>query len=113
MRRRSARRPARPPFSTTGRPGATRRSSPTRPGASAPRVLVLTPVKDAVPFLDRHFELLHRLDYPKRRLSLGFLESDSADGTHDALAARLPVLRRRFRRVGLWKKDFGFRLPPG
>lgn len=74
----------------------------------APSVLVLTPVKDAARHLPCHFRLLDRLDYDPARLSLGFLESDSADGTHDALAARLPDLRARYRRVALLRHDYGF-----
>jgi hypothetical protein len=80
---------------------------------SAPTVLILTPVKDARPHLESYFELLYRLSYPHRLLSLGFLESDSLDGTHAELERRLPELRREFARVGLWKKDFGYRIPPG
>jgi hypothetical protein len=45
-----------------------------------PHVIVLTPVKDATPFLDRYFELLARLDYPRELLTIGILESDSRDG---------------------------------
>lgn len=77
------------------------------------KLLILTPVKDAAALLDGYFRLLERLVYPKRRISLGFLESDSGDGTYAALQRRLPALRRRYRRVGLWKKDYGFRIPPG
>ena len=56
---------------------------------SDPRILVLTPVKDALRHLDRHFELLARLSYPADRISIGLLEGDSSDGTYDALEARL------------------------
>ncbi len=76
------------------------------------RLLVLTPVKNAARLLDDYFRLLARLAYPKRLVSLGFLESDSRDGTYDALRDRATGLRRRYRRVGLWKKDFGFQIPP-
>ena len=41
------------------------------------------------------------------------MESDSTDGTHEALVARLPELEARFRRVTLKKRDFGFQIPPG
>lgn len=44
---------------------------------------------------------------------VGFLEGDSVDATYAALDARLPDLRRRHRRAGLWKRDFGFRIPSG
>ncbi|PWC40661.1 hypothetical protein TSO352_00735 [Azospirillum sp. TSO35-2] len=95
-------------------------SSPASASASAapvamgtvPKVLVLTPVKDARPHLPRYLELLARLDHDPARLSLGFLDSDSRDGTHDWLAARLPELRDRYRRVTLLRHDYGF-LPDG
>jgi len=73
------------------------------------RVLVLTPVKDARGHLPRYMELLDRLDHDPGCLSLGFLESDSSDGTHDWLAGRLPALRDRYRRVTLLRRDYGFR----
>jgi hypothetical protein len=77
------------------------------------RVLILTPVKQAAGHLDRYFDCLRQLDHPADRLGLGFLESDSTDGTYDALAARLPELRERYRRVTLLKRDFGFQIPDG
>ncbi len=79
----------------------------------APLVLVATPVKDAVPYLETYVALLDRLSYPASRLSLALLESDSVDGTFAAVEELLPRLRRRYRRVGLWKHDLGYRLPPG
>lgn len=76
-------------------------------------VLILTPVKDAARWLPTYFAGLARLTYPAAHLALGFLESDSLDDTYAALGARLPELRRRYRRAGLWKRDFGFRIPEG
>jgi hypothetical protein len=76
-------------------------------------VLILTPVKDAVPWLDGYFDNLARLTYPHRLISLGFLESDSLDGTHDVLKRRLAGISKEFRRVSLGKRDFGYHLPPG
>ncbi len=76
------------------------------------RILVLTPVKDAKPHLDRYFRLLERLTYPAALLSLGMLESDSADGTFEELQGRLTRLSG-YRRACVWKRDFGFRIPPG
>jgi hypothetical protein len=81
--------------------------------AAQVRVLVLTPIKDAMPHLDRYFMLLGRMTYPASCLSLGLLESDSRDGTFEAASCRLEEARTRFRRAGIWKKDFGFRLPQG
>ena len=76
-----------------------------------PHVLIATPVKNADDYLGSYFALLGKLSYPADCLSLGFLESDSTDGTYAALERRLGDLRRRFRRVGLWKHDFGVDFP--
>lgn len=77
------------------------------------RVLILTPVKNAARHLDEYFRLLGRLSYPSKLISLGFLESDSRDGTYDRLAAERPRLASEFAAVGMWRKDFGFHLPEG
>lgn len=78
-----------------------------------PRLLVLTPWKDAAAWLDRYFVLLSRLTYPRSRISLGFLESDSHDDTYQLLQDRCLSLQSVYRRVGLWKQDYGFRIPAG
>ena len=46
-----------------------------------PKVLVLTPIKDADQFLDTYIALLENLDWPRDSLAIGVLESDSADQT--------------------------------
>jgi hypothetical protein len=79
----------------------------------APRVLILTPVKEAAHHLDRYLAGLERLTYPRPELSLGLLESDSRDGTFALLSARLARLRARFCRVTLLQHHFDFHLPPG
>ncbi|HYD70561.1 glycosyltransferase [Azospirillum sp.] len=76
----------------------------------APSVLVLTPVKNARRHLPAFLAMLERLDHPRDRLSLGFLEGDSDDGSHAFLEAELPRLRGLFRRVVLMKHDLGVRL---
>jgi hypothetical protein len=81
-------------------------------GAAAP-VLILTPVKDATRWIDQYLHGLSRLTYPHAAISLGLLESDSIDDTYEQLERRLPTLRGQFRRVGLWKRDFGYQLPAG
>lgn len=78
-----------------------------------PSVLIATPLKDATDSLGRYSSLLESLSYPRQRLSLGMLESDSQDGTYAAIRRKLPELRRAFRRVGLWKRDFSYLVPPG
>src|SRR5262245_11227637 len=82
-------------------------------GHELPLVLVATPVKDAVQFLETYLMLLSKLTYPRKRLSIALLESDSEDGTFEAIERLLPRLRRRYRRAGLWKHDFGYRIPAG
>lgn len=76
-------------------------------------VLILTPLKNAAPFLDSYFALLEKLSYPHECLSLGFLESDSSDGTFAAVEQRIKNNRLQFRRISAFKKDFGFQLPAG
>ena len=78
-----------------------------------PRILIATPVKDATSHLDAHFALLNRLRYPRARITLAYLESDSRDGTLEALRARLPEAGRRYRRRRLLQQSTGFHLPPG
>jgi FkbM family methyltransferase len=77
------------------------------------KILILTPMKDAVEFLDGYFQGLSQLTYPAELISVGILEGDSTDGTYSDLQRRLPQLNEQFRRVRTWKKDFGFRIPPG
>lgn len=84
-----------------------------RIGLGEPQVLILTPVKDAAAELPGYFGRLNALSYPHRCLSVGMLESDSRDGTFDALRREARSALRSFRSVGLWKRDFGFRLPEG
>ena len=88
------------------------------PGASPeptglPPVLILTPVKNAVRHLDRHMALIEQLAWPRDRLSIGLLESDSTDGTWERLRDAEPRLARRAGRVSLVKLDYGFTIPDG
>src|SRR5688500_6047672 len=81
--------------------------------APPPRVLILTPLKDAARFIDAYCDRLQTLTYAHDRISLGFLESDSRDDTFALIVARLPCLERTFRRARAWKQDFGYRIPAG
>lgn len=78
-----------------------------------PNILILTPVKDAAPSLETYFACLDQLDYPSEHLSLGFLESDSRDGTFEKLTDILAERGDKYRRTGLWKRDYGFTLRDG
>ena len=77
----------------------------------APTLLVLTPMKQAAAQLDRYFASLAKLEQDPADISLGFLVSDSPDGTAAALRERLPELQRRYRRVTLIERDFDFTVP--
>ena len=78
-----------------------------------PQILILTPVKQAARHLQRYFENLERLEQDPADLSLGFLVSDSTDGTFERLDERADALRSRYRRVVLARRDYGFAIPPG
>lgn len=77
-------------------------------GLSVPKVLILIPVKDACAYLPRLWENLNLLTFPKNRLCLAFLESDSRDNTFGAIDRKLPDLNRSFARARLFKQDFGY-----
>jgi UDP:flavonoid glycosyltransferase YjiC (YdhE family)/GT2 family glycosyltransferase len=77
---------------------------------AAPRVLIVTPVKDAVEHLPRFFANLDQLTYPHDRLSLAVLESDSTDDTYARLQRQVPKLQAQFDRVHVFKHDYGYRL---
>ena len=78
-----------------------------------PKILILTPVKNAEAFLEKYFQQLFQLTYPARQISIGFLESDSIDQTFAVLENKLPALQERFRRASLWRKDFSYHIPAG
>jgi hypothetical protein len=82
-------------------------------GYAAQTVLILTPVKNATDFVETYFAGLDRLSYPQRLISLGFLESDSDDGTFDRIRNRLEDLRNRYASAEIWRKNFNFRIPQG
>jgi len=77
------------------------------------RVLILTPVKNATPYLERYLALIERLTLPRAELSVGLLESDSTDGTFELLQSMRVRFDARAANVTLHKKDFGFSMPPG
>ncbi|KAI7881194.1 Anp1-domain-containing protein [Mucor mucedo] len=83
------------------------------------KLLVLTPLKDAEPYLERYFELLDGTTYPNELISLAFLVSDSSDNTVAALESHIHRIQSRstwfgkshsFASVRIFKKDFEFNL---
>ncbi|KAK7969626.1 hypothetical protein PG984_000898 [Apiospora sp. TS-2023a] len=88
----------------------------TRNGAANDeRVLILTPLKDAAPYLSKYFELIAELTYPHHLIDLGFLVGDSSDDTLGALALELKRIQERpdkvpFNSAVVVEKDFGSHL---
>lgn len=79
------------------------------------RVLILTPLKDAAPYLSKYFELLAELTYPHHLIDIAFLVGDSTDETMAVLAMELERIQKRpdtipFRNAMIVEKDFGFHL---
>lgn len=81
------------------------------------KILVLTPLKDASPYLDQYFKLLDETSYPNHLISLAFLVSDSSDNTLETLQSHISAIqsrwdyRHRFDSVRIFSKDFDFDLP--
>jgi hypothetical protein len=73
-----------------------------------PRVLILTPLRDAASVLGRYAENLRSLTYPRERITLAVLEGDSQDGTYDACTALVAELDAELRGARLFKRDFLF-----
>lgn len=79
------------------------------------RVLILTPLRDAVKYLPRYFELLEKLSYPHWLTDLAFLVSDTQDETLAHLSLALDRIQSSenpaipFASVQIITKDFGIR----
>lgn len=77
------------------------------------RVLILTPLRDAAPYLEKYFDLLYKLTYPHELIDLAFLVGDCKDDTLANLASELDRIQNhadekiRFRSATVVKKDFG------
>ena len=84
-----------------------------RSGDHVPSVLVLTPVKNASKHLPGYVDRIRSLQWPRTRLRLGMLESDSEDGTWEQLRAIERKLSKSVSRVTLVKRDFGYKIPEG
>ncbi|KAI7898402.1 Anp1-domain-containing protein [Cokeromyces recurvatus] len=78
--------------------------------ATLSQVLILTPFKQSVQFIDRYFDNIIKLTYPHHLISLGFLVSDSTDGTIERLQERSQLDSHRFHSIHILKKDFQYDL---
>ncbi|ORZ03181.1 hypothetical protein BCR43DRAFT_431762 [Syncephalastrum racemosum] len=80
-------------------------------------VLILTPFKDAARHIEKYFDNVNRLTYPHHLISLGFLVSDSSDGTIEKLHEHAKWFAnnrqedwQKFHRISIFRKDFKFEL---
>jgi Anp1 len=79
------------------------------------RVLILTPLRDAVRYLPKYFELLEKLSYPHWLTDLAFLISDTTDETLAHLSLALDRIQGHanpaipFASVTIIQKDFGLK----
>lgn len=80
-------------------------------------VLILTPFKDAARHIEKYFDNVNRLTYPHHLISLGFLVSDSSDGTIEKLHDHAKWFAnnrqedwQKFHRISIFRKDFKFEL---
>lgn len=79
------------------------------------RVLILTPLRDAAPYIEQHFDLLSQLTYDHSLIDLAFLVGDSSDDTMAVLAKELERVQSRpdsvaFHSAMIVEKDFGVTL---
>lgn len=75
------------------------------------KILILTPLRDAAPYLEQHFDLLSTLTYPHNLIDLAFLVGNSKDDTLAVLSMELQRIQARggdapFRSVTIIEKDF-------
>ncbi|KAG2172179.1 hypothetical protein INT44_005550 [Umbelopsis vinacea] len=79
-------------------------------------VLILTPLKNAEPYLPRYFELIGALTYPKELISMAFLVSDTTDKTIENLkqyANSSSQSDQPYHSINIYEKDFNFIMPEG
>lgn len=87
--------------------------STTKPLVNEERVLILTPLRNAAPYIEQHFDLLAQLTYPHHLIDLAFLVGDTSDDdTLAVLAIELERIQSRtdnipFRSATIVEKDFG------
>jgi len=87
-------------------------TSTPKAASNGERVIILTPLRDASPYIPKYIDLLTQLTYPHHLIDLGFLVGDSTDDTLAVLSAELNRIQtgpegNRFRSALIVEKDFG------
>lgn len=98
--------------STIGRIDLNNIKSTPRAISNRERVLIVTPLRNAAPYLSKHFDLISELTYPHDLIDLAFLVGDSNDDTLAVLSSELERIQKRedrirFRSAIIVEKDFG------
>ncbi|EYE97887.1 ANP1/MMN9/VAN1 family protein [Aspergillus ruber CBS 135680] len=87
--------------------------STSKAAANGERVLILTPLRDAAPYIQKYFDLLYKLTYPHELIDLAFLVGDCKDDTLAVLSSELNRIQSQteekiaFRSATVVQKDFG------
>lgn len=89
--------------------------STTKAVTNEERVLIVTPLRNAAPYIEMHFDHLSQLTYPHHLIDLAFLVGDSTDDTLAVLAMELERTQSRLDKVPfhsamIVEKDFGVTL---
>ncbi|KAJ2437486.1 hypothetical protein GGF42_008616, partial [Coemansia sp. RSA 2424] len=80
-------------------------------------LLILTPVKNNADNMAMYFALVDKLKYPRNKISLAFLVSDSTDQTQQMLIESKRWYQEqapkelRFKRFDIFRQDFFYALP--
>ncbi|KAJ2115097.1 hypothetical protein IW146_002579 [Coemansia sp. RSA 922] len=75
-------------------------------------VLILTPMKNNAGYMSKYFELIETLEFPRHKISLAFLISDSTDNTQKLLIKAKKKYQEqgpkemRFKRFDIYRQDF-------
>jgi len=77
-----------------------------------PYVMIAIPIKNNAIFMQSLYDNITKLEYPKNKITLCILESDSDDNTWNILQTWQSVgLLDKYRKVHIWKHTFNFKLP--
>lgn len=79
--------------------------------SDTPKVVILTPIKDTAHRAEAYVDRILRLDYPRDRLRVAVLASDSTDGTATAFGSAFERLREAGIGATVFERDFGYRVP--
>ncbi|KAJ2826818.1 hypothetical protein GGI24_002812 [Coemansia furcata] len=79
-------------------------------------ILILTPMKNNAKYITKYFELIDSLKYPRNKISLALLVSDSTDDTLRLLIKMKEKYQEgsknmRFKRFDIFRQDFFYALP--